>query len=85
MFFPNLLGNLFNGNDDCQCYVAQALEEFTDQQLDDMLNCNIQSLVSMTRAVLPSMKQRRSGCVISISSGSGNWCSPYLVVYSATK
>jgi len=62
-----------------------ALDEFADKDIDDMINCNIGSLVGMTRAVLGGMKQRKSGCVISVSSGSGNWCSPYLVVYSSTK
>jgi short-subunit dehydrogenase len=63
----------------------KTLEEFTDSELDDMIQCNIQSTVNMTRAVLGYMKHRKSGCVVSISSGSGNWCSPFLVVYSATK
>lgn len=43
------------------------------------------STVFMTRAVMKYMLERKNGCVVSISSGSGNLPAPYLAVYSATK
>lgn len=50
-----------------------------------MIQCNINSTVQMTRAVFPFMKDKKSGAIISISSGSGNFPAPYLAVYSSTK
>ena len=62
-----------------------ALEEQTDADVDDMLHCNIMSVVDMTRAVIGLMKERKAGGIISISSGSGNGPSSFLSLYSATK
>lgn len=55
--------------------------ESCDQALVD---CNISSLLSVTRAVLPSMVARRKGAVINISSFAASFC-PLLSVYSASK
>lgn len=63
----------------------KALEEFQDNEIEAMIHCNVFSTVNMTTAVLKYMKQRKSGCVVSISSGSGNMPSSFLAVYSATK
>ena len=49
-----------------------------------LVDCNISSLLSVTRAVLPSMVARRKGAVINISSFAARTC-PLLSVYSATK
>ncbi len=65
--------------------IPMELHEFADKEIEDMINCNIYSTVNMSRAVLPYMKGRKNGGVISISSGSGNGPTPMLVVYSATK
>ena len=65
--------------------IPKKLEEFTDDDVTSMINCNVHSLLWMTRTVLSFMKERRNGCVISISSGSSNYCAPWLSVYSATK
>jgi 17beta-estradiol 17-dehydrogenase / very-long-chain 3-oxoacyl-CoA reductase len=61
------------------------LMEMPDSEVDDIINCNVMSVVGMTRAVLKYMKMRDSGAVLSISSGSGNFPASYLVIYSATK
>lgn len=65
--------------------IPRTLEEFSDDEIEDMLQCNIFSQVFMTRAVVPYMRTRGKGCIISISSGSGNHVGPFLAVYSATK
>ena len=65
--------------------IPKRLEEFTDADVISMINTNSFSLLMMTRAVLGYMKSRDSGCVIGISSGSGNTCAPFLAIYSATK
>jgi 17beta-estradiol 17-dehydrogenase / very-long-chain 3-oxoacyl-CoA reductase len=63
----------------------KAFDEFDVPELENMIHCNIFSIVNMTTAVLKYMKERKSGCVISISSGSGNMPSSFLALYSATK
>lgn len=63
----------------------RGLDEMSDEEVSGIMNCNIQSLVGMTRAVLPWMKARKSGCVLSISSGSGLAPGPFIAIYSATK
>lgn len=65
--------------------IPKRLEEFTDTDVVSMINTNTFSLLWMTRAVLGYMKKRNNGAVISISSGSGNTCAPFLAIYSATK
>lgn len=65
--------------------VPKALDELTDEECDDMINCNMHSTLFMTRAVLPVMKQQGKGAVLSVSSGSGNHPGPFISVYSATK
>jgi len=61
------------------------LEEFSDDEVEAMLQCNIFSQVYMTRALSRRMQARGKGCIISVSSGSGNHVGPFLAVYSATK
>lgn len=61
------------------------LEEFSDEEVDSIINCNIFSTVYMTRIVMKYMKEKKNGCIISISSISGNHVGPYLQIYSSTK
>lgn len=75
-----LMNNVGTAND-----IPKTLDEFTDDDIEGMINCNIYSTINMTRAVKPYMVERKNGAVVSISSGSGNLPAPYLVVYSATK
>jgi short-subunit dehydrogenase len=63
----------------------KAFDEFTAQENEDIIHCNVFSCVDMTFAVMKYMKERRSGCIVAISSGSGNLSCPYLALYSATK
>jgi len=65
--------------------VPMNLEEFSDEQVADMLQCNVGSTVGMSRTVLKYMKRRRSGAVVSISAGVANHPTPMQAVYSATK
>lgn len=59
--------------------------EITDKEAHDMVNCNIDSTVFMSRVVLKYMKAKDCGAVINVSSGSGNLPAPYISLYSATK
>lgn len=63
----------------------QLLEELSDKDIMDMINCNMHSTVFMSRAALKYMQKRNSGAVICISSGSGAIPMAYIGVYSATK
>lgn len=49
-----------------------------------IVDCNISSMLSVTRAVLPSMVARRKGAVINLSSYSA-YTAPLLSVYAASK
>ncbi|XP_053574299.1 very-long-chain 3-oxoacyl-CoA reductase isoform X2 [Bombina bombina] len=55
------------------------------QQLADIINCNITSVVQMTRIVLPKMVEKKKGLIINVSSEAGTRPYPMLTVYSATK
>ncbi|XP_063786865.1 very-long-chain 3-oxoacyl-CoA reductase-B-like [Pseudophryne corroboree] len=56
-----------------------------DQSLNNIINCNILSVVHMTRLVLPQMVSRKKGLIINMSSGIGTHPYSLYTVYSATK
>jgi len=61
------------------------MEGGTDEQCQDLVKCNIESVNAMTSLVLPQMAERKSGAVINVSSMSAGFTTPLLSVYSATK
>jgi 17beta-estradiol 17-dehydrogenase / very-long-chain 3-oxoacyl-CoA reductase len=63
----------------------QRLMELTDKECSDMINCNIDSTIFMTRSVLKFMEPKDRGAMINVSSGSGNLPAPFISIYSATK
>eukprot|EP01034_Spumella_vulgaris_P028591 gene28591-35474_t len=75
-----LINNVGTANE-----IPKALDEFPEEEIEGMISCNIYSTIWMTRAVLKYMKEAKNGCIVSISSGSGNNMAPFLVIYSATK
>jgi NAD(P)-dependent dehydrogenase (short-subunit alcohol dehydrogenase family) len=60
-------------------------EEMTPEQVQQQLAANLVGPMNVTRAVLPSMRQQRSGHVISVSSGAGLIGFAYSSVYAASK
>src|SRR3954469_371265 len=46
-------------------------EELTPEEIDDRLATGLVGPMNVTRAVLPVMRQQRSGHILSISSGAG--------------
>ncbi len=60
-------------------------EEMSPQQVEQQLATNLVGPMNVTRAVLPVMRQQRSGHVISISSGAGLVGFEYSSVYAASK
>lgn len=60
-------------------------DELTDKEAADMVTCNVDSTLFMSRTVLPFMSKRNKGAVLNLSSGSGNIPGAYIAIYSATK
>jgi NAD(P)-dependent dehydrogenase (short-subunit alcohol dehydrogenase family) len=61
------------------------IEEATDEQIRDQFETNTFGLFRVTREVLPSMRVRRSGRIIMISSVAGVSAAPGLGYYAASK
>lgn len=65
-------------------YVA-ALEEGEDAEVRAMWDTNYFGVVNMIKAVLPSMRGRRSGYIVNISSMTGLVSNPGALYYSSSK
>src|SRR4029079_2682038 len=63
----------------------QAIDEITDETWDRVVEVNLNSVMSLTRAVVPQMKERRWGRVIHVSSVLGQTSKEKRNAYSATK
>ncbi|NJL86810.1 MAG: SDR family oxidoreductase [Leptolyngbyaceae cyanobacterium SM1_1_3] len=62
--------------------------EFTqvDRQTHlQMVQLNVTALVDLTYHFLPAMQQRRSGCILNVSSTAAFQPIPYMSIYAATK
>jgi NAD(P)-dependent dehydrogenase (short-subunit alcohol dehydrogenase family) len=62
-----------------------AIEETSTAEARAIFDVNVIGLIAVTRAILPSMRQRRSGHIINVSSAGGYTGSPGWGVYGATK
>ncbi|MFJ4838170.1 oxidoreductase [Streptomyces sp. NPDC088746] len=62
-----------------------AFEETTERELRDLFDLHVFGPARLTRAVLPSMRERRSGAVVMMSSMGGQLSFPGFSAYSATK
>jgi NAD(P)-dependent dehydrogenase (short-subunit alcohol dehydrogenase family) len=65
--------------------IIGAAEAFTDEQFRSQLDTNLYAPIEVTRAVLPYMRQQRSGFIIQISSVSGRVGNSGLTMYQAAK
>ncbi len=63
----------------------QAIDAITDETWDAVLETNLTSVMALTRALVPQMKERRWGRIIHISSIMGFVSKEKRNVYSATK
>jgi NAD(P)-dependent dehydrogenase (short-subunit alcohol dehydrogenase family) len=63
----------------------QAIDAIDDQTWDSVLEINLSSVMALTRALVPQMKERRWGRIIHISSVMGFASKEKRNVYSATK
>ena len=62
-----------------------AIEETATEELRSVFAVNVEGLLTVTRAVLPSMREHRSGRIVNISSVGGFASSAGWGVYCATK
>ncbi|HVO64461.1 MAG TPA: SDR family oxidoreductase [Terriglobales bacterium] len=65
--------------------VAGFAEDLTLDEIRSQFETNFFGHVAMTKAVLPIMRQQRSGHIIMVSSGSGLHAAPTISSYSASK
>jgi len=65
--------------------VLGAVEETSGEQVETLYRTNVFGLLNVTRAVLPSMRKRRCGHIINISSVAGYSAYAGFGVYSSTK
>jgi NAD(P)-dependent dehydrogenase (short-subunit alcohol dehydrogenase family) len=65
--------------------LAGAVEELSDAEVRAQIETNVFGPLNLTRAVLPSMRQRRSGHLLQISSVAGFAATPGLGIYNASK
>ncbi|MNM56184.1 putative oxidoreductase [compost metagenome] len=61
------------------------LSELRVEEWDQMIDVNIKGVLYGIAAVLPTMREQKSGHIISLSSTAGYHVSPASAVYSATK
>src|SRR5215475_12736214 len=64
---------------------AGVTEAFTAEQAKVVFETNVIGLLRVTRAVLPSMRQKRDGLIINIGSILGRVTFPFLGIYGASK
>jgi NAD(P)-dependent dehydrogenase (short-subunit alcohol dehydrogenase family) len=61
------------------------LEEVTPEDVHQQFDVNVFGLMSMTQAVLPLMREQRSGIIVNLSSVAGKVSTPFAGWYSASK
>jgi NAD(P)-dependent dehydrogenase (short-subunit alcohol dehydrogenase family) len=65
--------------------VAGAIEEVSEAEYMPMFETNVFGLITLTKALLPQFRERRSGTIVNLSSVGGLIGSPGFGFYNATK
>jgi short-subunit dehydrogenase len=61
------------------------LVEFTQEEIDDLIEVNLRAPIALARALAPGMIERRRGHMVFISSLQGKAATPVSSLYCATK
>ncbi|KAM5171242.1 very-long-chain 3-oxoacyl-CoA reductase-like [Mantella aurantiaca] len=64
--------------------VFHAIDDL-DKEITNIMNCNVLSMMHMTRIIIPRMVERKKGLIINIGSEAGTYPFPTGTLYSATK
>ena len=62
-----------------------AVETYPDQLVREIFETNVFGVLRTLRAVLPGMRDRRSGAIVNVSSVSGRLAGPFNAAYAASK
>lgn len=65
--------------------VVGAIEEADDATIDRVIDINVRGMIRVIRAVLPTLRQQRSGHIVNLSSISGLVGMPGFGIYNLTK
>jgi NAD(P)-dependent dehydrogenase (short-subunit alcohol dehydrogenase family) len=65
--------------------ITGAAEAYTEEQVRSQLDVNLYAPIAVTRAVLPILRQQRSGHILQISSMGGRVGNPGVSIYQAAK
>lgn len=65
--------------------IVGALEECSMEEIRKVFETNLFGLIEVTKAVMPHMRERKSGHIINISSVAGLVSTPALGIYNGTK
>lgn len=66
-------------------WIQGQLDENDPQRIQDVLDVNILGVINATKAVIPGMKQQKSGLIININSQGGLYAKAERGVYTASK
>lgn len=64
---------------------SNSVEEGTAKAFRDVFEANFLGAVHLTQLLLPSMRARKSGCIVNLSSTHGRWTTGCHSVYCASK
>jgi short-subunit dehydrogenase len=61
------------------------VEDAAVETVEELFRVNLFGLIRLTKAVLPAMRDRRSGAIVNLGSLSGTYPPPFQSAYAATK
>lgn len=57
----------------------------TDEEIENVINCNVMSMARLTNILLPGMRRKQRGIIINLGSILGVGSTPTATLYGATK
>jgi len=65
--------------------LKKAFTEVTDEEFESIIKTNLISVFVLSREVVKIMLEKKSGCIINISSMAAQYGIPYVIAYTAAK